>query len=117
MDGSKKECSTCPNSFKNKKNTGSSRKYGEKDDGKNRVETIFVKHVGSRKYLQKGHEKLITFKLLKRSRSTGEINQSSGKKAAQGAKASHHKKSSTIRSNKLLPGKTIRSKMTNEFEN
>ena len=114
MNGSKKECSTCPNSFKNKKNIGSSRKYGEKDDGKNRVETIFVKHVGSRKYLQKGHEKLITFKLLKRSRSTGEINQSSGKKATQGAKASHHKKSCTVRSNKLFSGKTIRSKMINE---
>ena len=113
MDGSKKECSTCPNSFKNKKFSGN-RKYGEKDDGKNRVETIFVKHVGSRKYLQKGHEKLITFKLLKRSRSTGEINQSSGKKAAQGAKASHHKKSNTVRTNKLLQGKTIRSKMINE---
>ena len=68
----------------------------------------------TRKLMQHGNDKRIIIKLLKRSRSMGEINQSN-KKALLGSKASHHKKSHTHKDSKAFTNRgALRSKIPTE---
>ena len=75
----------------------------------------FCRYNTSRKNLYQGYDKRVVIKFLKRSRSTGEINQS-GKKVILGHKASHHKKSSANRGSKRFSNKSSRSKVLNDLK-
>ena len=75
----------------------------------------FCRYNTPRKNLHQGYDKRVVIKFLKRSRSTGEINQS-GKKVILGHKASHHKKSSANRGSKRFSNKSSRSKVLSDLK-